>query len=43
MEDSDTFVSLAELSIHVRIHSKEKPFTCHCGKSFTQKSQLTGQ
>lgn len=30
----------AELVIHQRIHSKEKPFICDCGKTFAQKSQL---
>lgn len=33
----------AELVVHLRTHSKEKPFTCDCGKRFAQKSQLNGK
>ena len=32
-----------ELLIHQRCHSKEKPFSCDCGKHFAQKSQLNGK
>jgi len=28
------------LKRHVRLHSGEKPFHCHCGESFTLKRDL---